>query len=170
MHCVLIQVPRLKRKNSRPPNYPAIQEITEVEPLAATPVTPQHRPTKLGLLFESDRSPKMGFRSFSPTNRSKVTFADQVPQVQSKTLPPKRQMKKSDGESRQSRKRYMRGDRGVRRKVNESSCDADDEEMETPRSSVTSYPSQTWPSRQDSLTSFSSPATPHKHGQADKTA
>ena len=50
----------------------------------------------------------------------------------------------------------MRGERVHRRKVNESSCDADDEEMETPRSSVTSYPSQTWPSRQDSLTSFSS--------------
>lgn len=95
----------------------------------------------------------MGFRSFSPSSRPKVTFADQVPQVQSKTLPPKRQLKKSDGHSR---KRYMRGDRGLRRRHNENSFDADDEDMETPRSSVTSYPSQTWPSRQDSLTSFSS--------------
>ena len=121
-----------------------------MEPHAATP---QHRPTTLGLTFESDRSSKMGLRSFSP-NHPKVTFADQVPQVQSRTLPPRRQMKKSDGENRQSRKRYMRSERG--RRPHETSFDADDEEMETPRSSVASYPLQTWPGKQDSLTSFPS--------------
>lgn len=164
-----LQIPRLKRKNSRPPNFPVIQEIVEGDSTTTTAqatdvpksdVVPklQHRPTTLTLNESGQSSPKIGLRSFSPSTKPKVTFADKEMVVQSKTMPLRKSLKKgsSEDKSRQppARRRFMRGGRGSRKMV-ENSFDADDEEVDSPRTSF-SYPAGTWPGHQDSLSTSSS--------------
>ena len=169
----VLQVPKLKRKNSKPPNFPAIEELTETESVtspgavASKKRTPpvgklQQRPTTLSLHPDPSGSPQASKKgpigNASPSKpKHYVTFADQVPE-QPKTLPSvskrlaerKKTAKKTaegEGQARQGliRKRVMRGGRGMRRKqFMENSFDADDEEMDTPHPIFT-YPSNTWP-------------------------
>lgn len=166
-YLIPLQVPRIKRKNSKPPTFPVIEEQTEREALSspdgaddsAFSQTSLTRPQTLDLKLKSvELEVSKPVRNTAPLPhrtkpRHSVTFADQattLPSPAKKALESKRAGTKKglsprDGISSQSPfKRKMRKF-SRRKQFTENSFDADDEDMEASRS----YSTNTWPLKED---------------------
>ena len=171
----VLQVPKLKRRNSKPPELLAIEEVTEAESVTSPDIVAsktrrsppvgklQQRPTTLSINPEPDDSPLFGKKgvirntALSSKQKHYVTFADELPE-QPKTLPSaskrltegKKSAKKTAEGERQgrpspNRKKAQKGERGVRKKQVSEYSFDADDEEVDTPLPSLTYPSHTWP-------------------------